>query len=73
MCFRELIDKKHQKVSDAAINYYLANVIKLDQTKSNSKFQEPTKSEGIDEIVKINFVPNFKDPDHKKLYKMFLL
>jgi len=39
----------------------------------SSKFQEPTKNEGIDEIVKINFVPHFKDPDHEKLYKMFLL
>ncbi|XP_025191378.1 uncharacterized protein F21D5.5-like [Melanaphis sacchari] len=59
--FRELTDKKHQKISDAAINFYF------------SKFQEPSKSEGIDEIVKINFVPHFKDPNHEKLYKMFLL
>ncbi|XP_060852447.1 LOW QUALITY PROTEIN: uncharacterized protein F21D5.5-like [Rhopalosiphum padi] len=59
--FREFTDKKHPLVSDAAINFYF------------SKFQEPSKSEGIDEIVKINFVPHFKDPDHEKLYKMFLL
>ncbi|XP_022180133.1 uncharacterized protein F21D5.5-like [Myzus persicae] len=59
--FRELTDRKHQKVSDAVINTYF------------SKFQEPSKSEGIDEIVKINFVPHFKNPDHEKLYKMYLL
>lgn len=59
--FRELTDKKHQKVSEAVINSYFL------------KFQQPSKSEGIDEIIKINFVPHFKDPDHEKLYKMYLL
>jgi len=39
----------------------------------SSKYQKPTKKEGIVEIVPINFVPYFKDPDHEKLYKMFLL
>jgi len=39
----------------------------------SSKFQKPTKKEGIKEIVPINFVPHFKDPNHEKLYKMFLL
>uniref|UniRef100_A0A2S2PS51 Bifunctional polynucleotide phosphatase/kinase n=1 Tax=Schizaphis graminum TaxID=13262 RepID=A0A2S2PS51_SCHGA len=59
--FRELTDKQHQKVSEEAIDLYF------------SKFQKPTKKEGILEIVPINFVPHFKDPYHEKLYKMFLL
>lgn len=39
----------------------------------SSKFEEPSESEGIDEIVKINFVPDFKDSKHETLYKMYLL
>jgi len=38
----------------------------------SSKYEEPSKSEGIDEIVKVNFVPRFKDAAHEMLYKMFL-
>jgi len=59
--FRELTHESHQKVSDIVINTYF------------SKFEEPSESEGIDEIVKINFVPHFKDPKHEALYKMYLL
>ncbi|XP_060859894.1 uncharacterized protein F21D5.5-like [Metopolophium dirhodum] len=59
--FRELTDKLHTSVSEGAIDLYF------------SKFQKPTKKEGIKEIVPINFVPHFKDHNHEKLYKMFLL
>ncbi|XP_050422103.1 uncharacterized protein F21D5.5 [Adelges cooleyi] len=59
--FRELTDKKHQKVSDVVINMYFA------------KYEAPSKEEGVKEIVKINFVPHFKNPEHEKLYKMYLL
>uniref|UniRef100_A0A2H8TJF9 Bifunctional polynucleotide phosphatase/kinase n=2 Tax=Melanaphis sacchari TaxID=742174 RepID=A0A2H8TJF9_9HEMI len=59
--FRELTDKQHPKVSEEAIDLYF------------SKFQKPSKKEGISEIVPINFVPHFKNPYHEKLYKMFLL
>lgn len=39
----------------------------------SSKFEEPSISEGIDEIVKINFVPNFKNSKEEQLYRMYLL
>ena len=38
-----------------------------------SKFQEPQLSEGFSEIVKINFVPKFKDEKLEAMYRMFLL
>lgn len=35
------------------------------------KFEEPSLSENVDEIVQINFVPNFKNPKDKTLYEMY--
>lgn len=37
-----------------------------------SKFKEPELSEGFSEILKINFVPQFEDPENEKLYRLFL-
>ncbi|XP_029842811.1 bifunctional polynucleotide phosphatase/kinase isoform X1 [Ixodes scapularis] len=37
-----------------------------------SKFKEPELSEGFSEILKINFVPQFGDPEDEKLYRLFL-
>lgn len=59
--FRELTDKSHEPVSDIIINSMKKN------------FQEPSLSEGFEEIVKVPFVPQFNDIEKEKLYKMFLL
>ncbi|XP_071966339.1 bifunctional polynucleotide phosphatase/kinase isoform X2 [Engystomops pustulosus] len=57
--FREMTSKGHVSVNDMVINSY------------KSKYVAPTLSEGFSEILKINFVPNFKDPDLKALYQQF--
>ena len=36
-------------------------------------YEEPQLSEGFQEIVKVNFVPYFKDKKEEKLYFSFLL
>ncbi|XP_018568301.1 uncharacterized protein F21D5.5 [Anoplophora glabripennis] len=59
--FRELTDRSHEPVSEIIINSY------------KNKFQEPEKSEGFKEIVKIPFVPQFNNTEDERLYKMFLL
>lgn len=59
--FRELIDKSHIIVGDAVLNVY------------KKHYEEPTLDEGFDGIIKIPFMPHFTNPDHEKLYKMFLL
>ncbi|XP_013389083.1 bifunctional polynucleotide phosphatase/kinase [Lingula anatina] len=59
--FRELTDSKHQHINDMVFNSF------------KSKFQEPIKEEGFSEIVKVNFVPKFKNKHQEKKYKQFLL
>lgn len=59
--FRELTGSSHQKINDMVFNIY------------KKKFVEPTKKEGFSEIVKVNFVPKFKNESEEKLYKMYLL
>lgn len=59
--FREIINSSHVVVSDLVFNGY------------NSKFQEPTLKEGFEQIVRVNFVPEFNDPEHEALYKLYLL
>lgn len=59
--FRELTDSTHQKVPEMVFNVY------------KNKYVEPSKKEGFSEVVKINFVPKFKNEDEEKLYKMYLL
>jgi len=61
--FRELTmgeDDRHGKVNDMVYNMY------------KSKFVEPSCAEGFAEIVKIDFVPFFKNASQEKLYKQFL-
>ena len=36
-------------------------------------FEEPTKSEGYAEIVKVNFIPKFTNAKHERLYRQFLM
>ncbi|XP_069598376.1 bifunctional polynucleotide phosphatase/kinase [Ranitomeya imitator] len=57
--FREMTSKGHVSVNDMVMNSY------------KSKFVAPSLTEGFSEILKINFVPNFKDPDLKALYQQF--
>ncbi|XP_053546774.1 bifunctional polynucleotide phosphatase/kinase [Bombina bombina] len=59
--FREMTytGKAHVHVNDMVINSY------------KSKFVEPTVKEGFSEILKINFVPCFKDPQLEDLYNQF--
>ncbi|XP_075695947.1 bifunctional polynucleotide phosphatase/kinase isoform X2 [Rhinoderma darwinii] len=57
--FREMTSKGHVSVNDMVINSY------------KSKFVAPSLNEGYSEILKINFVPNFKDPDLKAVYQQF--
>lgn len=57
--FREMTSKGHVSVNDMVINSY------------KSKFVAPSLSEGFSEILKINFVPNFKDPELKSMFEQF--
>lgn len=59
--FREIVDPSHAVISEMVFNGY------------KSKFQEPNLSEGFAQIVRVNFVPNFENPDDEKLYKSYLL
>ncbi|XP_071443892.1 uncharacterized protein F21D5.5 isoform X2 [Hetaerina americana] len=59
--FREITDTSHVKVNDMIINSYY------------SKFEEPTTSEGFEEIVQVRFLPKFDDPEKEKLYSMYLI
>lgn len=58
--FRELTDPSHVPVNDMVIN------------SLKSKYQEPTLKEGFSEILKINFIPNFKNEKEEMMYKKFL-
>ncbi|KAM4704500.1 bifunctional polynucleotide phosphatase/kinase [Rhinophrynus dorsalis] len=59
--FREMTytGKGHVSVNDMVINSY------------KSKFVAPSTNEGFSEILKINFVPSFKDPNLEALYRQF--
>lgn len=59
--FRELTDPFHAVVKDMVFYGY------------KSKFKEPTLNEGFTEIVKVNCIPKFQDPEKEKLYKMYLV
>lgn len=61
IAFRELIDSNHSKINQMVLNTFKKN------------FEEPTLDEGFSEIVKINFIPNFKNQREKELYNMYLL
>lgn len=61
IAFRELSNTKHSKISKIVLNSYKKN------------FEEPALDEGFKEIVRVNFVPTFKDDREKSLYEMYLL
>lgn len=59
--YREMIDKSHQPINDMIMNTF------------KSKLKVPESSEGFTEIVRVNFIPKFKDSENEKLYKQYLL
>lgn len=59
--FRELTDKKHSKINKIVLNSYKKN------------YEDPSSEEGFSDIVRVNFVPTFKDERDRSLYEMFLL
>lgn len=59
--FREMTDSKHSVLGAAVFGGY------------RGKFKEPTLKEGFQQIVRVNFIPEFDDPEHEKLYKMYLV
>lgn len=61
IAFRELTDTKHSKINRIVLNSYKKN------------YQEPSLDEGFTEIVRVNFMPQFKDERDKCLYGMYLL
>lgn len=61
IAFRELTDTKHSKISKIVLNTFKKN------------FDEPSMDEGFREIVRVNFVPEFKNEREKCLYEMYLL
>ena len=60
--FREIIDtsKEHSKIGEALMHQY------------KNKYQQPTKDEGFTEVLKINFVPEFKYEQHRQIYFKYL-
>lgn len=59
--FRELTDSTHTIVKDVIIYSYVKN------------FVPPTIDEGFEEIIKINFIPQFDSDKDRQLYQMYLL
>ncbi|XP_015921258.1 uncharacterized protein F21D5.5 [Parasteatoda tepidariorum] len=61
--FRELMnpDDKHVGVNDMVLNSY------------KGKFVEPSLKEGFTSIIKVNFIPKFKNKNEEKLFKRFLI
>lgn len=59
--FRELTDPKHTKINKIVLNSY------------KKHYEQPTLEEGFTEIVRINFVPKFREESDKYLYGLYLL
>lgn len=59
--YREFKGEDHTKVGEMIFNMY------------KSKYVEPSLEEGFSDIVKVNFIPEFKKNKDEKLYRMFLL
>ncbi|KAL0104951.1 hypothetical protein PUN28_016531 [Cardiocondyla obscurior] len=59
--FRELTDPSHIPINEIIINSYVKNYV------------PPTLEEGFKEIIEINFIPNFDNEQHRRLYEMYLL
>lgn len=56
----EDVDKVHAKVNEMVLNNYRV------------KYQEPAVDEGFQEIVKVNFVPQFSNETLKQKYALYL-
>lgn len=61
IAFRNLVDNKHSKINDMVFNMM------------KKKYAEPTKDEGIAEVVRVNFKQQFSDKKHEDLYKLYLV
>ncbi|CRL02547.1 CLUMA_CG015864, isoform A [Clunio marinus] len=59
--FRALTGSDHQKINEMVFNIY------------KKKYVEPNIKEGFADILKVNFIPKFKDIEQEKLYKMYLV
>ncbi|KAB7506957.1 Bifunctional polynucleotide phosphatase/kinase [Armadillidium nasatum] len=59
--FREVTGSDHDKINEMVYNIY------------KSKYEEPSLAEGFTDIVKVNFVPIFKNSEMERIYKLFLL
>uniref|UniRef100_A0A1I7ZRD2 Ovule protein n=1 Tax=Steinernema glaseri TaxID=37863 RepID=A0A1I7ZRD2_9BILA len=58
--FRTIVNPSHQHIPRIAFSFY------------KSKYEEPTKSEGFDDIIKVSFVPEFEDDDSRRIYSYYL-
>uniref|UniRef100_A0A915CSB2 Bifunctional polynucleotide phosphatase/kinase n=1 Tax=Ditylenchus dipsaci TaxID=166011 RepID=A0A915CSB2_9BILA len=61
--FRQIVfrDEQHNGVNDIVLRTFF------------KAFQAPKFEEGFQEIVRVNFVPNFREEKHKEIYMMHLL
>lgn len=59
--FRELTDLSHVKLPSMVFN------------SMKKKFKEPSTSEGFNEIVKVNIIPDFENSTDEELYRMYLV
>jgi len=86
--FRELTDKTHAPISQMVFNIYKYAIFPIETNYHTvvfvyfmkglflflrKKYEEPSKEEGFSQIVKINFLPEFRSIEDERLYKMFLL
>ncbi|KAK6028637.1 DNA 3'-phosphatase [Ostertagia ostertagi] len=58
--FRLLTQKSSNEVTTMVLRMYA------------NKYEKPELSEGFDSVAHVNFVPNFDNEEHEKLYKQFL-
>ncbi|XP_037041741.1 uncharacterized protein F21D5.5-like [Bradysia coprophila] len=61
--YRELANSTHKPVNDIVMNTF------------NKHYEQPTVAEGFQEVVKVNFIPEFNsiDEEHLYLYRMYLV
>jgi len=60
--FRQIIgtDLPHERVNTIALRSYF------------SAYQAPSLHEGFDDIVRANFVPEFANDEHRRIFGMYL-
>lgn len=57
----KLVDKNHLNVNDTVIRMFYTS------------FKKPNSIEGFNDIIKVNFVPNFKNDEYRKIYSLYLV